>query len=320
VLVACIIALGAVIFALLYNGSSSKKPAEVKTLTVVGNNDQQKLLNIDSDNDGLKDWEETVWGTDSHNPDMDGDGTKDGDEIKQGRNPLVKGPNDSLKNSAYSTFPGIPDSSSDNSQPTGSFGKQLFATYMEYKQNGQDITPDVQQQIVGRLLNSNDIEIIASSSAFSQAQLNIVADTKENFQNYGNAVGTIFINDAPKTQSNELVILEDILAGGGDQKISQMDSIISIYKKLIPDLLRVKTPRSAAASHLAMINGYNDIIAIDEKLKLALVDPLNAFQAISNYTTAATNIVKSIREIRDAIINQGITYSDSDPGYVFIHI
>ncbi|KKQ60937.1 MAG: hypothetical protein US81_C0011G0004 [Parcubacteria group bacterium GW2011_GWE2_38_18] len=47
--------------------------------------------NLDSDQDGLSDKEELVWGTDPFNSDTDGDGMKDGDEIKAGRNPLGKG-------------------------------------------------------------------------------------------------------------------------------------------------------------------------------------------------------------------------------------
>lgn len=53
-------------------------------------------LEKDSDNDGLKDWEEQIYKTDINNPDTDGDGTSDGAEIKQNRNPLVRGPNDKV--------------------------------------------------------------------------------------------------------------------------------------------------------------------------------------------------------------------------------
>ncbi|MDP2593112.1 MAG: hypothetical protein Q8P52_00465 [bacterium] len=53
-------------------------------------------VNTDSDSDGLKDWEEELWGTDPFNPDTDGDGTSDGDEIREGRDPRLKWPNDKL--------------------------------------------------------------------------------------------------------------------------------------------------------------------------------------------------------------------------------
>jgi len=51
--------------------------------------------NIDSDNDGLFDWQEIFYGTDPKNPDTDQDGILDGEEVKEKRNPLKKG-NDSL--------------------------------------------------------------------------------------------------------------------------------------------------------------------------------------------------------------------------------
>mgnify|MGYP003394785642 CR=1 FL=1 len=38
---------------------------------------------IDTDKDGLQDWEEALWKTDPNNPDSDGDGIKDGDEAQE---------------------------------------------------------------------------------------------------------------------------------------------------------------------------------------------------------------------------------------------
>ena len=53
--------------------------------------------NLDSDSDGLKDWEETLRKTNPQNPDSDSDGTFDGEEVAKGRNPLLAGPNDFIK-------------------------------------------------------------------------------------------------------------------------------------------------------------------------------------------------------------------------------
>lgn len=50
----------------------------------------------DSDNDGLKDWEEELFHTNPLNPDTDGDGYLDGEEVDSGHNPLVKAPGDKL--------------------------------------------------------------------------------------------------------------------------------------------------------------------------------------------------------------------------------
>src|SRR3989344_8258983 len=53
---------------------------------------------IDTDSDGLKDWEEALFKSDPNNKDTDGDGTEDDEEVKLGRNPTLAGPNDKLPN------------------------------------------------------------------------------------------------------------------------------------------------------------------------------------------------------------------------------
>lgn len=65
------------------------------------------LAQEDSDNDGLKDWEEIIIGTDPHNPDTDGDETPDGEEMEQNRIPLDPSSQDniSLKMSQSPAYP-----------------------------------------------------------------------------------------------------------------------------------------------------------------------------------------------------------------------
>ena len=46
---------------------------------------------LDSDNDGLTDAKEAIYGTDVYNPDTDGDGYQDGFEVNGGYNPLGSG-------------------------------------------------------------------------------------------------------------------------------------------------------------------------------------------------------------------------------------
>ena len=76
---------------------SQKKPETVTTESAIqGDYSKTSLsddpaLAIDSDHDGLRDWEEVLWKTDSKIADTDGDGTNDGDEVKAGRNPLIAG-------------------------------------------------------------------------------------------------------------------------------------------------------------------------------------------------------------------------------------
>ncbi len=59
--------------------------SEDRTIQVILNRNQNSQ---DSDDDGLLDVDESIYGTDPDNPDTDGDGVDDGDEVTDGTNPL----------------------------------------------------------------------------------------------------------------------------------------------------------------------------------------------------------------------------------------
>jgi hypothetical protein len=61
---------------------------------------------LDADSDGLSDVEETMFGTDSHNPDSDGDGFLDGNEAFHLYNPAAKAPVRLLDSGLVKVFSG----------------------------------------------------------------------------------------------------------------------------------------------------------------------------------------------------------------------
>jgi len=90
ILVAIIFAIGL----LLFIGTYSKRGAFSQINLLTGTETIIKSQSIDTDNDGLKDWEEELYKTDPLNPDTDNDGYLDGEEINSGHNPLIKSPGD----------------------------------------------------------------------------------------------------------------------------------------------------------------------------------------------------------------------------------
>ena len=86
IILAIALIIGGLVFVLKYSNKESLLGTKTKY--------EENLK--DSDNDGLKDWEEELYKTDLHNPDTDGDGYLDGEEVNSGHNPLVKAPGDKL--------------------------------------------------------------------------------------------------------------------------------------------------------------------------------------------------------------------------------
>jgi len=77
----------------------------------------------------LKDWEENLWGTDPNNPDTDGDGTSDGKEVSEGRNPLIAGPNDLIKD----TIKNNNNNNYQNLNETEKLSRDFFNGYLKLK-------------------------------------------------------------------------------------------------------------------------------------------------------------------------------------------
>ncbi len=55
------------------------------------------IVRLDSDNDGLQDHDEIIYGTDKENPDTDGDGYRDGIEARSGYDPRSADPKKLIK-------------------------------------------------------------------------------------------------------------------------------------------------------------------------------------------------------------------------------
>src|SRR3990167_5885058 len=87
--------------------ANKQKQVPAENRIAAADNNAGGTLSQDSDNDGLKDWEEALWKTDAHNPDTDGDGTTDNHEILAKRDPRKPGPDDLMNVSPADLSDGI---------------------------------------------------------------------------------------------------------------------------------------------------------------------------------------------------------------------
>lgn len=174
---------------------AAKKLNDPQKISFKKSNDLNSTNNqpeIDSDNDGLFDWQEQLFGTDKHNPDTDNDGTKDGDEIKQNRDPLKPGPSDKLpssdiKNQMFSQNPQIPQLQF--STLTDKFTAALMKQIIE--QIPDNTSPDqINLDFVKNQLNNFLSQDYAAGNLFqdflkiSQNDLNNILTTEKDFNYY----------------------------------------------------------------------------------------------------------------------------------------
>lgn len=208
-----------------------------------------KELNKDSDGDDLKDWEETIYHTDPHDPDTDGDGTPDGEEIKQERNPLVKGPHDKL--AAPLSASSSPYFAEDNL--TGQLAQSFNANVVIPKllDPNRQIDSD---SIAERIADATNLNI-TPQTYFTEKDIKISNDTSKGaLQAYDKATDEIISASFKNLSKSPLQTFADAIQTDNLPGLVVLDPHIRAYDAVIEKLKKVSVPQEAASPHVILLN------------------------------------------------------------------
>lgn len=267
----------------------------------------------DTDNDGLKDWEEALWGTDPNNPDSDGDETPDGEEIKNERNPLVVGPEDLLSVTGKIQY-------DENGAPiylskTDMFGKDVFANIIALKQAGK--------------LDAGSIESMAetlaqsvlqdpSNTLYGPADIIVTENTsEESLKAYGNAVGAVLLRYTSIPQEGELSIVEKALSAEDAEILKRLDPIIEIYDSVITEMLAIRVPPTMFEVHLTLVNSLAAISQSIRGMQQLISDPISGMASVGLYNYSTDLLTKALTDIRSLLAAKRISFGPLEPGRVF---
>ncbi|MDP1625380.1 MAG: hypothetical protein Q8L64_06510 [bacterium] len=271
----------------------------------------KRSLELDTDGDGLKDWEEAIYGTDPNNPDTDGDRMNDNDEIKANRNPLVYGPGESATIQATtSTNMYVPTA-------TDRFSQELFMRYIEAKSSGAEINDELSEAIAAELIN---LEYDTTVKPFDVSMLNISSDNSAvALRVYGNTLGKILSTPAADPSEFEFTVLERMLTGtpaSGDTDL--LARIITRYNKMIDSLIVILVPAGIASAHSEFIQGLQMSRDIAVGISTLSTDPIGAYSKIGQYEEMLNVLTAATLKTRAYMRTMGITFSAQESGYVLI--
>lgn len=279
---------------------------------------QNKLKEQDTDEDGLKDWEESLWRTDIKVKDTDGDGTNDGKEVAAGRNPAVKGPNDVIK-----TAETTKDSTASSTPwtATDKLSRELFAKYMSLRQSGQELTPELEAQLIQGVMEKYNFAKLPEYT-YEFESFRISKDSPELLRRYGNTIGTIIKTNAVKAVDSrgrpvhEMFILERALTTGNEIELEQLGQITKAYENIVSALLKVEVPQSASQIHLRLINNFSLSIQANKSFKEIFNDPVSGMSALATYKEGSIGTTKAFVDLRTYFKNMQIRFGDSEAGYI----
>jgi hypothetical protein len=273
----------------------------------------------DTDNDGLKNWEEVLWKTDINNPDTDGDGTPDGEEVKVGRNPAIAGPNDKMKspeelNSLFSSK--IKEKEKDllkkDINLTQYVSEQLMLNYFDSKKQNSD-----PKQWIKKTMDKLSSKVFSDEFTKKDVQINY-DDSPESIKSYINTVGQILKDDFYNVKTQELEIIQTALKTKNYALLENLSENIDAYSKTTNDLKKVRIPTSLLNTGVEMININNNIkISLNSVIKTAN-DPLSSIYGINYYFANVERFNKITEDINKILKINNITLATKDSGYIFI--
>ncbi len=256
----------------------------------------QRLVNetvsLDTDNDGLKDWEEVLLGTDPKNPDTDSDGTTDKDEVDQDRDPLIAGPDDSVL-SSNTSITNDADPKTDDRTVTEDLAIELFTGYISLKKDGNlnTITSDsLITAIIDKTVRSADIR------PYNTEDITIIEDpSEEAIHAYDIQLTNILKPD--QAMENDLVILRQVLETKNNNDLVAFDTSIKHYGKIVSKMLLLSVPTTISTEHVTAINALMRVIENIKSMKTVFIDPLEALIGVEEYTDNEFIFVQNLQTI-----------------------
>ena len=276
------------------------------------NSVQSAVLAKDSDNDGLKDWEEQLWKTDPYNSDTDGDGTPDGLEIKQGRNPLVAGPNDKLDTNTVTSK--INTETQGDLSETDKFSRDLFVRIVAAKNANQPPSEADLQKFLDMTISQE----VANQKLKNLTAGDFQVDKNETFEKikaYGNAIARILTKKPASKLEYEIITVERAEKNNDPTELKKLIPLAAEYARIQKDLLNVVVPGSALPLHVALTNSAAGMNYSITGLEYVMTDPIKALPGISSYDSNSQNFTDSIRQFKNYFDGAGIVFEQGDAGF-----
>lgn len=288
-------------------------PFKKKTGTAVSPKTKEEALarlTRDTDGDGLKDWEEKIYGTNPEKTDTDGDGTPDGEEIKTSRNPLRPGPDDALA---------LPAPFPDTANKTNAIANELI---------GKSLTQIIAKSIAGDPLSpelknpeslKNYVEKLGTTNLLSSVIPPETRDFKISKDNspiavkkYFNTVTEILARNFSDVES-DIIILFRAAEQNDITELRLLDKNIAALEQAVKEMKETPTPSQWTAFAKQETLYLTQTLAAVKILRSAEEDPASAMFIFKERLAIIDNADALYRETAVSLTKAGITFTAQDP-------
>lgn len=277
-----------------------------KTYNALTCNPDTTNANRDSDEDGLKDWEELqLYGTNPCKQDSDGDGYLDGEEVASGYDPAKKAPGDELPGTAPKTPRPLPENLT--KALSSMLSQQMMAGKIDsFTASGQVLSteelekyPALQKSVEQILADAGKL---FAPDPIDENQIKTTQKTDASaIQKYaGEAMRALYPSGAPSPNApSEIdIFLETVRTGD----LSKLSANLIDYQQAYERLLNLTVPKNLLDLHKRQIQIFSTFIKLYQGVQGLNNDPLRSYLAIQYYQAATQELVNWMNDLELFIV------------------
>ena len=246
------------------------------------------LVTIDTDSDGIADWEETLWGTDPTQKVSNSEEIEDSLYIAKLKNEKVVG-----------GIEGETKKEEDLSQ-TDKFSRELFSTVAALNQAGpvdQDTVDKLSESIAEKMKNP------VVRKVFLESDIKIINDNSvKAYTNYQKALTSI--QTKYPTTHTVMDVLQKFIVDENtvdESALTDLDPILVQINKILDAILKTSVPESISNLHLEVINALERLSENVSDIRLYEKDPIVSMVAMGKYEENTDSLQSTFTALIDAI-------------------
>ncbi|MDO8566377.1 MAG: hypothetical protein Q7S04_04340 [Candidatus Moranbacteria bacterium] len=280
----------------------------------------KKNIFQDSDQDGLSNDEEKLYGTNPFNKDTDGDGYSDGIEVESGYDPLRHAPGDKIiKENKIASVPVQGETENLTQKVSGEIAGILKTT----NESGQAISLEAINASVEKVLGGNMEEVTLPEIDSKDIKIkklpknlkekNRVEVERKDAIEYLTVMAYLLANNTPQTfqTQDDLGSMLTSLSTDSLTALSSgnMDAIEQLSKrgeKMLGELKDVEVPEKMVDVHVKALKMARYAMQLKEELKPTGSDPLGQIAVLSKAQGFLGSVIGFVDEVQKKLSDYGI--------------
>jgi len=276
----------------------------------------------DSDQDGLSNDEEKLYGTDPFSRDTDSDGYSDGVEVESGYDPLKPAPGDKIiKEKEASSAVGVATSETENL--TQKVSEEIAGILKGANENGQTISMEEINTSVEKVLGENVEEVTLPEIDIKDIKIKqLPKNTKDKNRaeaerkdaiEYLTIVAYVLANNAPQPlQAPEdlggmlTALSDESLSALSSGNLGVFDELSKRGEKMLGELKDVEVPEKMLDVHIKALKMARYAVQLKDELKPTGSDPLGQIAVLSKAQGFLGSLIGFVNEMQKKLADYGI--------------